>query len=169
MQVMELTTIWRTVMRWLEIRMGRTPRPCARAIIAVALGCALLTMHTLSASAAMIDGGAANRLNDPVLAIGAVTISQDHTDDLGSYTDFAFDTSVDTTVVLALSTEAPTSADYYCEFAQVDAAAMQAVPSQAHGIRIASLRTNTTYHYALIAVTDAQHQTRIEGTFKTSN
>jgi hypothetical protein len=169
MQIMELTTIWRTMMQWLEIRLGGMPLPRARAIIAVALGCALLTMHTLSASAAMIDGGAANRLNAPALSIGAVTIAQDHSDDLGSYTDFAFDTSVDSTVVLALSTEAPTSADYYLEFAQVDAAAMQVVPSQAHGIRIASLKSDTTYHYALIVVADAQHQTRVEGIFKTGN
>jgi hypothetical protein len=134
------------------------------------MGCALLTLHTLTASAGPIinPGTVATILCSVDPCIGKVTIAPWGDDSGNQYVQFSFDTSIDAAVVLAVSTQAPDSTVYYHEFAHVDAATMQLIPSTQHTIELGVLKPNTTYHYALIAVVDEQHKTRAEGTFKSA-
>lgn len=169
MQWMERINLWRSLRQWLEMRVGRLPLPRPHTILAVALGCVLLTMHTFTASAGPlnVDPGAVTAVCDSMPCIGNVTIHTSYDDSLGIYANFSFDTSIDATIVLAASTQAPNSTAYYNEFAHVDEATMQLIPTKQHTVRLTNLQPNTMYHYALIAVVDAQHKTRVEGTFKT--
>jgi hypothetical protein len=133
------------------------------------MGCVLLTMHTLAASAGpiTINPGVLTATCDVTPCIGKITIQQSCTAEDGMYADFLFKTSIDASIFLGASTDAPNSTVYYNEFAHVEAAAMQLFPAQQHGVRLRNLNQNTTYHYALIAAVDAQHKSRVEGTFKT--
>jgi hypothetical protein len=170
MQWMELTNLWQALARWLEMRVGRLPLPRPRTMLAVAMGCALLTLHTFTASAGPITvdpGTVATVLCQANPCIGKVKIVPWGDDSGNQYAEFSFTTSIDATVVLAVSTQAPDSTVYYHEFAHVDAATMQLIPAKQHTLDLGVLKANTTYHYALVAVVDEQHRTRVEGTFKT--
>jgi hypothetical protein len=158
--------------RWREVRAGRLPVPGTRAILAVLLGCALLTLHTLTASAAAtisdpgpLGPGTLRRICETTPCIGPVTIQQNCTADSGLYADFSFTTSIAASIVLGASTQLPVSPVYYNEFAHVDAATMQVLPTTQHTVRLTGLKQATTYSYALIAVVDAQHKARVEGSF----
>jgi hypothetical protein len=170
MQWMELTSLWQALAQWLETHTGRLPLPRTRTILAAAIGVALLTLHTLTASAGPITidpGTAATLLCQIDPCIGKVKIVPWGDNSGNQYVEFSFTTSIDATIVLAVSTQSPDSPVYYHEFAHVDAATMQLIPAKQHTLDLGVLKANTTYHYALIAVVDEQHRTRIEGTFKT--
>lgn len=170
MQAMELGNLWQATGQWMEARVGRLPLPRLRAIVAVAMGCALLTLHTLTASAGPIinPGTVATVLCSVNPCIEHLKIVPWGDDSGNQYVQFSFDTSIDATVILAVSTQAPISTVYYNEFAHVDAATMQLIPAKQHTLELGVLKPNTTYHYALIAVVDEQHRTRVEGSFKSA-
>jgi hypothetical protein len=143
----------------------------ARTRLAIALGCAMLVLHTLTASAGGITinpGTAEYLLCQENPCISKLTITPWGDDSGDQYAEFSFDTSIDATIVLAVSTQAPISTIYYHEFAHVDAATMQLIPAKQHTIDLGGLKPHTTYHYALVALVDGQHKTRAEGTFKTA-
>jgi len=168
MQWIELTAQWQTLIHRLSPRMRRLPLPRPQAIIALAIGCALLTLHTLTASAGpIINTTGIELLCESMPCIGPITVQKGYTDADGFFVDLTFNTSINATIVAAASTQAPVSDAYYNEFAHVDSAAMQLIPAQKHGIELRNLKQNTTYHYVLIAVVDAQNRTRVEGTFRT--
>jgi hypothetical protein len=168
MQWIELTTLWQSLRQWLEMRAGRLPLPRTHTILVVVLGCVLLTMHTFTASAGpiTIDPGTVKVLCEGTPCIVTVTVKTNYADSLGTYANSSFDTSIDAGIVLAPSTQAPDSTIYFHEFTHVDAATMQLIPTKQHPVRLTNLPSNTTYHYAPIAVADAQYKTRVESTFK---
>jgi hypothetical protein len=148
---------------------GRLPLPRPHTILVMVLGCVLLTMHTFTASAGplTVDPGASPAGCDSMPCISNVTIHTNDDDNLGMNENFSFDTSADATIVRAANTQAPISTAYDNEFAHVDAVTMQHIPTKQYTVRLTNLQPDTAYYYALIAVVDAQHEARVEATFKT--